>query len=85
MNMNKKQLRKFIDETGFAMYDTVLFLDTHPDDAQALSYYHETKMLYEKAVSEYTKNFGPLRITDVNSDNYWTWSKGPWPWEGGCD
>lgn len=85
MNKNKRQLMKFINETGFALYDTALFLDTHPDDEQALSFFNHYKALYEKAVNEYTKNFGPLRITDTNCNDYWTWGEGPWPWEGGID
>ena len=39
MNENCCQLLNIIDQTSFAMDDVLLFLDTHPCDQQALSYY----------------------------------------------
>ena len=41
--MNQKALLKIIYETGFAIDDTVLYLDTHPDCEEALAYYHKMK------------------------------------------
>ena len=35
---DKTALFRKIQVYGFAMYDTVLFLDTHPDDKSALEY-----------------------------------------------
>ena len=39
-------LMKQINETGFAMDDVLLYLDTHPTDAKALAYYHYVTIMY---------------------------------------
>lgn len=78
----QEELLQFIYETGFAIDDIVLFLDTHPDDEKALAYYHKYKTLHSEAMKEYAKNYGPLLKTQVTSENCWTWNAGPWPWEG---
>ena len=40
--MNKKQvLLKQINESSFAIDDILLFLDTHPNDCNAMQYYRE--------------------------------------------
>ena len=36
--MNRSELLQKIDEIGFALYDTALFLDSHPDSRLALDY-----------------------------------------------
>lgn len=81
----KHQLMKTIYESGFAVYDAVLFLDTHPCDKEALAYYQKMKQIYDQASKEYSSLYGPLRINQIDNDQYWSWSEGPWPWEiGGC-
>lgn len=82
--INQKQLLEYIDALSLTMVDTKLFLDTHPDDSQALEYFCKVKMLYMQAKKEYAMRFGPLTATDVNCQNCWTWVNDPWPWEGRC-
>ena len=38
--MEKKNLLFYIDAVSFAALDASLYLDTHPDDAEALEYFH---------------------------------------------
>lgn len=66
---------------GFVMYEALLFLDTHPTDAQALQYYREVSRMYLAAKKVYEETIGPLTLDSVDSDNYWAWVKTPWPWE----
>jgi len=82
--MCKEDLMRFIYQVDFAVDDIVLYLDTHPCDQKAIDYYCEYKILRDKAVKEYTENFGPITNEYVCVDNYWTWTQGPWPWEGEC-
>lgn len=84
MNQNKQSLLQFINEVSFALDDLVLFLDTHPDDKEALSCYHKYKKQRKQAVTEYEQCYGPLQNSGVNSENCWTWVESPWPWEGVC-
>lgn len=81
MKNDRQKLFLFIHEVGFAIDDIILYLDTHPQDKQALEYYDTYKKLRKQAVSEYTRLYGPLTKDDVNSCNYWAWVKDPWPWE----
>lgn len=83
-NQNKHQLMKKIYEFGLAAYDTVLFLDTHPCDAEALAFYQKMKHIYNQAVKEYSALYGPLKINQIDNDQYWSWGEGPWPWEMGA-
>ena len=38
---NKEQMLHQISVMSFAAYDMLLYLDTHPDDVKALSFYQE--------------------------------------------
>ena len=80
--MKRDELMHKIQETGFAVYDTVLFLDSHPTCRMALDFYNDNKRMYENYVAEYEKNFGPLTVGGQPADaDSWTWIQGPWPWE----
>ena len=83
--ISKKKAMQFVRETGFAVLDASLYLDTHPCDEKAMDYYNKYKHMYKEAARDYEKNYGPLRLTGVNTCDGWTWTQGPWPWEGGCD
>lgn len=79
--VGREALFQFINEVSFAIDDIVLFLDTHPNNREALRYYEEYKKLRQQAVNEYTRLYGPLQKDEVISSNGWTWGQGPWPWE----
>ncbi len=84
MNERKKALMR-VQTFGFALDEAVLFLDTHPNDAQALEYYHEKLKMYNDAVAFYIKTFGPLEFTQVQKGHGWTWAKDCLPWEDECN
>lgn len=82
--VNRTQLLCWIDAISLAVYDTALFLDTHPEDQEALNYYHENNSVRKQLLNEYSELFGPLTMDTVNDTGRWTWVDNPWPWEGGC-
>lgn len=82
MNRNEEELLKRVYETGFAMDDIILYLDTHPMDRDAMNYYRFMRQANEEAVKAYEQMFGPLTAGSVTSDA-WSWIDHPWPWEGG--
>lgn len=84
-NMNKKELKEFIQRTNFVILELALYLDTHPECPCALEKYHECHHLFEKAVSIYQKRFEPLTIYGVYDEKCWSWGNAPWPWQKGCD
>ncbi|RHP32447.1 spore coat protein CotJB [Lachnotalea sp. AF33-28] len=95
MNAEHAKLMNQIYQTGFALDEAILFLDTHPCDQEALQYYETMQECYWKLVKEHELRFGPLTAKSVVlSDgapgscdqcrrNAWSWVNDPWPWEGG--
>lgn len=83
MNPECSQLLQQVYETGFALDEVNLYLDSHPCDKEALNYYHYVVQLYQAAIAAYEAQCGPLQTTGVNSADYWSWIDGNWPWEGG--
>ena len=84
MNMyNRDKLMKQLQAYSFAVYDALLYLDSHPDSRSALEYYNKYKKLEAKAKQEYEMHFGPV-VAPMDA-NQWQWNKGPWPWQNECD
>lgn len=81
--MTRPQLMQKIMEYSFALVDLTEYLDTHPDDRDALETFGKLKDIYKKYYDEYTTQYGPLTSCDVNSTSYWTWVADCFPWEGG--
>lgn len=72
-----------INEVSFAVNDMILYLDTHPEDKKALSYFADISKKRNTLMAEYAEKYGPLTIDDaaVSSENVWKWSEQPFPWE----
>jgi spore coat protein JB len=80
--MNEKQkLMRELQQTSFALYETVLYLDGHSCDSEALEYYKTAREKYECAKKAYEDKCGPICIGGVDTDKGWTWVETPWPWE----
>lgn len=66
---------------GFALNDLALYLDTHPEDAQAVERYRQLQQAYGTMRQQYSQDFGPLNHMSEPHEGAYTWLKGPWPWE----
>ena len=77
----RENLLKRVQICGFALNDAALYLNTHPEDAQALAYYRRFLALHEAAAREYVERFGPIRRSDRVDGARWAWADGPWPWQ----
>lgn len=77
------QILQVLDQASFAVDDVLLYLDTHPNDTEALAYYQYVKSLRDQVMNAYTDQYGPLMKDQERSTTSWTWVNGPWPWEGG--
>lgn len=81
--MNQQELCEWVMMLGFCTYDMLLYLDTHPDDEEALNYFNQSKELYNSAKKSYEERYGTLSaFTDQPLDS-WDWNTAPMPWEGG--
>lgn len=66
----------------FAVTEAVLYLDTHPNDQNALEYYRKKQQQLMEARSLYEKNIGPINPSSVDTNSsYWQWVETPWPWQ----
>jgi spore coat protein JB len=65
----------------FAAVDLQLYLDTHPDDEEALAQYNEAVMQADALRAEYEDNYGPMfNFRSLGGKSY-TWLDDPWPWQ----
>ena len=79
-NDRRKMLMQ-IKEYDFALDELNLYLDTHPDDAQALCLHNNYARTLRDLETQYQKIYGPL--TANYPCNKWRWLEEPWPWERG--
>lgn len=80
MTDRQKLLRK-LQAADFALIDTVLYLDTHPADKDALDCYDKYQRVSDELRAEFTSRYGALENSDVNTGDYFEWVNNPWPWE----
>lgn len=66
---------------SFAITELGLYLDTHPDDTEALALFRSYVELYEAAVAEYEAANGPLTLTSAGTGGTFNWPQDPWPWD----
>lgn len=80
MSTECENLLKELMAADFTVIELNLYLDTHPNDQQAITLYNQwvqrAKMLREK----YEKMCGPLTIRFISNCPY-DWVQTPWPWE----
>lgn len=73
---------KTIQELSFTAVDLTLYLDTHPDDPNALGHYNAISQQLECAKKAYEEIYGPLMPFGESPSQFpWRWIRGPWPWE----
>jgi spore coat protein JB len=63
------------------MFDLHLYLNTHPNDMNAITMYNQYKHKYMEVMEEYEREFGPLTAMNGAVGDTWKWIKDPWPWE----
>lgn len=78
----QEALMQQINQASFAMDDIVLYLDTHPEDQEALKYYQYAAGLRREAVNAWQNQYGALMVDSVKNTDRWTWTTEKWPWEG---
>ena len=81
--MNREQLMQWLNMVSFAVVDIMLYLDTHPEDEEALKYFDYYSKERKEALRMYAEKYGPLTVDTAKPGDYWDWSAVPLPWEGG--
>lgn len=65
---------------NFAIGELGLYLDTHPNDMEALQLHNSYVKMYKEAVRRYEQQYGPLTQASLMEGKY-TWLNNPWPWD----
>ena len=79
--MNKNELQTRIGEVQFVCVELNLYLDTHPDDADALNDYLSYSRLLGELINEYETEYGPLLGFGHSPSDKGSWALSEWPWE----
>lgn len=76
------QLLQCLQEVDFVLVELNLYLDTHPNDMQALQQYNQLVQQRWQLAQEYENNYGPLmHFGHSYSRHPWQWNDTPWPWQ----
>ena len=62
-------------QAAFAAWDLRLYLNTHPEDQEALALFR--RLCRETEEPNYATTF----LEDEGAGSCWGWTDGPWPWE----
>lgn len=66
---------------AFAVQELALYLDTHPEDTEALELYRQYQQLYQKVSQAYEREKRPLNHAAPDQGDTYAWLDDPWPWE----
>lgn len=76
----QEQMLYQIMKTEFAVIDTSLYLNTHPDDQIALMNHRALSQRLSLLIDQYERLYGPF--TPKGQSRYcWEFVNSPWPWE----
>lgn len=64
----------------FAIDELGLYLDTHPEDTEALEVFQSYIALAKQGRARYESLYGPIAKQYVTGNSY-HWINDPWPWE----
>lgn len=83
---DRESLLAKIGEISFVLDDLTLYLDTHPEDQNALNLYKEFSIKRYELKKDFSKRYYPLTrdciIECEVKQNGFCWQEGPMPWEG---
>lgn len=78
----REQLLYEILKLNFAMTELNLYLDTNPNNTNAINIFNDYSKKKKNLVNSYEAKFGPLTLDgNMMNLNTWIWNKNPWPWE----
>jgi len=71
-----------LQAVDFALVDLTLYLDTHPDDNQAIQQFNQLARQRKRLKKLYESSYGPLQQYGNSYSSYpWSWDNTPWPWQ----
>lgn len=81
-NRNPSSNYQDLYAASFAVDELNLYLDTHPNDCEALEAFRIAREKEIRAESAFIQSGRDLTAGDIVNCERWTWVDGPFPWEG---
>ena len=81
MENDKNTALKKLMAADFKAYELQLFLDTHPNDSEAMAAYTEAVKNAKTVRTEYENNFAPINAASAAGKLPWQWIASPWSWQ----
>lgn len=76
------QLLEELQAVQFVLVELNLYLDTHPNDQEALNQFNLLVSERGQLLDEFENLFGPLFNFGLSTSNIpWQWVNEPWPWQ----
>lgn len=79
--MSKEEMLKRITELDFFIIDIHLYLNTHPEDIEAIELYNNYVLQVKQLREDYNRLYGMLLANHCTSKQPWQWIDNPWPWQ----
>lgn len=79
--MTRDSLLKQLSALDFVAVDLHLYLNTHPNDREALTQYNTIISQADNLRQQYESAYGPLFSYRSASQYPWQWINDPWPWQ----
>lgn len=71
-----------LQELDFVLIELTLYLDTHPDDLQAIQQFNQFAHQRHQVAHHFEARFGPLlQYGHSYTRSPWQWKNAPWPWQ----
>lgn len=77
-------LMEQLQAVDFVLVDLTLYLDTHPNDVEAIKQFNEYAQKSMELKQKIEQSYGPLMQygKGYSYSNYpWNWKDAPWPWQ----
>ena len=81
MNSEREKLLNMFSAAQFAVWETHIFLDTHPNNVEAMKKLKEFKEKAKNLRMQYEEKFGSITADDLYGNYRTQWLNDPWPWE----
>lgn len=79
----RQKMTRRLAAADFALYETVLYLDGHPNDRKALEYLRTKRREADELRKQYESKYGGVSAASACADGRWGWVEGSWPWQNG--
>jgi spore coat protein JB len=71
-----------LQAVDFVLVELTLYLDTHPDDFEAINQFNQFAKERKRLKKIIESNYGPLMQYGNSYSGYpWNWNDAPWPWQ----